>query len=92
GSRQAKYNLACLRMEGDEDLNERSAMLAVRRLLVDALGNPQTNARARLHLGILLRQFGEAQERAEAVAYLSSLVEHPDPWVAGRASAELGLA
>nr|WP_269812350.1 DUF4034 domain-containing protein [Pseudomonas monteilii] len=92
GSRQAKYNLACLRMEGDEDLNERSAMLAVRRLLVDALGNAQTNARARLHLGILLRQFGETQERAEAVAYLSSLVEHPDPWIAGRASAELGLA
>ncbi|WP_426810180.1 DUF4034 domain-containing protein [Pseudomonas sp. WOUb67] len=92
GSRQAKYNLACLRMDGDEDLNERSAMLAVRRLLVDALGNPQTNARARLHLGILLRQFGEAQERSEAVAYLSSLVEHPDAWIAGRASAELGLA
>lgn len=92
GSRQAKYNLACLRMEGDEDLNERSAMLAVRRLLVDALGNAQTNARARLHLGILLRQFGETQERAEAVAYLSSLVEHPDLWIAGRASAELGLA
>ncbi|MFV3287681.1 DUF4034 domain-containing protein [Pseudomonas sp. NY11955] len=92
GSRQAKYNLACLRMDGDEDLSERSAMLAVRRLLVDALGNAQTNARARLHLGILLRQFGEAQERAEAVAYLSSLVEHPDPWIAGRASAELGLA
>ncbi|NQD76253.1 DUF4034 domain-containing protein [Pseudomonas sp. CM27] len=92
GSRQAKYNLACLRMHGDEDLNERSAMLAVRRLLVDALGNAQTNARARLHLGILLRQFGEAQEPAEAVAYLSSLVEHPDPWIAGRASAELALA
>ncbi|MFF7063350.1 DUF4034 domain-containing protein [Pseudomonas sp. NPDC008258] len=92
GSRQAKYNLACLRMGGDEDLSERSAMLAVRHLLVDALGNAQTNARARLHLGILLRQFGEAQERAEAVAYLSSLVEHPDPWIAGRASAELGLA
>ena len=92
GSRQAKYNLACLRMDGDEDLNERSAMLAVRRLLVDALGNPQTNARARLHLGMLLRQFGEAQERSEAVAYLSSLVEHPDAWIAGRASAELGLA
>ncbi|MFK0091623.1 DUF4034 domain-containing protein [Pseudomonas sp. NPDC090592] len=92
GSRQAKYNLACLRMDGDEDLSERSAMLAVRHLLVDALGNAQTNARARLHLGILLRQFGEAQERAEAVAYLSSLVEHPDPWIAARASAELGLA
>ena len=92
GSRQAKYNLACLRMDGDEDLNERSAMLAVRRLLVDALGNPQINARARLHLGILLRRFGEAQERTEAVAYLLSLVEHPDPWLAGRASAELGLA
>ncbi|WP_447738045.1 DUF4034 domain-containing protein [Pseudomonas laurentiana] len=92
GSRQAKYNLARLRMDGDEDLNERSAMLAVRRLLVDALGNAQTNARARLHLGILLRQFGEPQERAEAVAYLLSLVEHPDPGLAGRASAELGLA
>ncbi len=92
GSRQAKYNLACLRMHGDEDLNERSAMLAVRHLLVDALGNAHTNARARLHLGILLRQFGQPQERAEAVAYLLSLVEHPDPWIAGRASAELGLA
>lgn len=92
GSRQAKYNLACLRMDGDEDLSERSAMLAVRQLLVDALGNAQTNARARLHLGILLRQFGEAQERAEAVTYLLSLVEYPDPWIAGRASAELGLA
>jgi len=92
GSRRAKYNLACLRMEGDEDLSERSAMLAVRRLLVDALDNAQTNARARLHLGMLLRQFGEPQERAEAVAYLLSLVEHPDPGIAARASAELGLA
>ncbi|MNO81129.1 hypothetical protein D3C76_723560 [compost metagenome] len=92
GSRQAKYNLACLRMDGDEDLSERSAMLAVRHLLVDALGNGQTNAQARLHLGMLLRQFGEPQERAEAVAYLLSLVEHPDPGIAGRASAELGLA
>ena len=92
GSSRAKYNLACLRMEGDEDLSERSAMLAVRRLLVDALGNAQTNARARLHLGMLLRQFGEPQERAEAVAYLLSLVEHPDPEIAARASAELGLA
>ncbi|QXI47729.1 DUF4034 domain-containing protein [Pseudomonas anuradhapurensis] len=92
GSRHAKYELARLRMEGDEDLNDRDAMLAVRHLLVDALGNAQTNAQARLHLGILLRQFGEPQERAEAVAYLLSLVEHPDPWIAGRASAELGLA
>ncbi|MFK3819989.1 DUF4034 domain-containing protein [Pseudomonas sp. NPDC089407] len=92
GSRRAKYNLACLRMKGDEDLSERSAMLAVRRLLVDALDNAQTNARARLHLGMLLRQFGEPQERAEAVAYLLSLVEHPDPGIAARASAELGLA
>ncbi len=92
GSRQAKYHLARLRMDGDEDLNDRSAMLAVRHLLVDALGNAQTNAQARLHLGILLRRFGEPQERAEAVAYLLSLVEHPDAGIAGRASAELGLA
>jgi len=92
GSRQAKYHLARSRMDGDEDLNDRSAMLAVRQLLVDALGNAQTNAQARLHLGILLRRFGEPQERAEAVAYLLSLVEHPDAGIAGRASAELGLA
>ena len=92
GSRQAKYKLARLRMDGDEDLSERNAMLAVRHLLVDALGNAQTNARARLQLGILLRQFGQPHEQPEAVAYLQSLVEHPEPWIAGRASAELGLA
>ncbi|MDH1550268.1 MULTISPECIES: DUF4034 domain-containing protein [Pseudomonas] len=92
GSRRAKYKLACLRMKGSEDLSERSAMLAVRHLLVDALGDSQTNARARLHLGILLRQFGNSRERAEAVAYLLSLVEHPDLGIAARASAELGLA
>ncbi|MBK5010739.1 DUF4034 domain-containing protein [Pseudomonas sp. S60] len=92
GSRQAKYRLACLRMRGDANLRDRTTMLGVRRLLIDALGHPQTNACARLRLGMLLRQFGHARERAEAVAYLLSLVEHPDPWIAARASAELGLA
>ncbi|MNM54969.1 hypothetical protein D3C81_660990 [compost metagenome] len=92
GCKQAKYALACRRMQSAEALNERSAMLAVRRLLSDALGNVQTAASARLQLGILLRQFGEPQEQAEAVEYLLGLVEHPDDWIAARASAELGLA
>lgn len=92
GSRQAKYRLACLQMQGGTNLGDREKMLEVRRLLIDALGNAQTNACARLHLGILLRQFGQPRERAEAVAYLLSLVEHPDSAIAARASAELGLA
>jgi len=92
GCKQAKYTLACRRMQSAEALNERSAMLAVRRLLNDALGDMQTAASARLQLGILLRQFGEPQEQAEAVDYLQALVEHPDASIAARASAELGLA
>ena len=92
GNQMAKYNLACQRMRGGEALHERSAMLAVRRLLLDCLGNEQLDARARLQLGILQRTFGDARERAEAVAYLLELVEFPDAEVAGRACAELGLA
>ncbi|KEY86231.1 hypothetical protein D3C76_230030 [compost metagenome] len=92
GCKVAKYTLACRRMQSAEALSDRSAMLAVRRLLNDALGSAQTAAGARLQLGILLRQFGEPQEQAEAVDYLLGLVEHPDDWIAARASAELGLA
>jgi len=92
GSQMAKYDLACQRMRDGEALHERSAMLAVRRLLLDCLGNEQLDTRARLQLGILQRTFGDAHERAEAVAYLLGLVELPDAQVAGRACAELGLA
>ncbi|WP_449430599.1 DUF4034 domain-containing protein [Pseudomonas putida] len=92
GSRVAKYTLARQRMAGAADLGNRTAMLAVRRLLVDALGDARIEAHARLHLAILLRQHGQPRERAEAVDYLQSLADDPDGWVAGRASAELGLA
>nr|WP_314480097.1 DUF4034 domain-containing protein [uncultured Pseudomonas sp.] len=92
GSRQAKYRLACLQMHTGAGLGDRDKVIKVRQLLIDALGNAQTNAGARLQLGILLRQFGEPRERGEAVAYLLSLVEHPDRAIAARASAELGLA
>ncbi|MFP3527432.1 hypothetical protein SB912_33555, partial [Pantoea sp. SIMBA_072] len=61
GCKVAKYTLACRRMQSAEALSDRSAMLAVRRLLNDALGSAQTAAGARLQLGILLRQFGEPQ-------------------------------
>jgi len=92
GSQMAKYDLACQRMRSHEDLSERSAMLAVRRLLLDCLGNEELDARARLQVAILQRKFGDPRERAEAVAYLLELVEYPDSGLAGRASAELGLA
>ncbi|MBA6118290.1 DUF4034 domain-containing protein [Pseudomonas putida] len=91
GNPRAKYTLACQRMQGAQDL-ERDTLLAVRRLLLDALGHPQVGARARLQLGILLRQHGEPQERNEAVDYLLGLAEHSDVGIAARASAELGLA
>lgn len=92
GSQMAKYDLACQRMRNDQNLSERSAMLAVRRLLLDCLGNEALDAQARLQLAILQRQFGDPRERAEAVAYLLDLVHYPDCAIAGRASAELGLA
>jgi len=92
GSQMAKYDLACQRMRSREDLSERSAMLTVRRLLLDCLGNEELDAHARLQVAILQRKFGDPRERAEAVAYLLDLVEYPDCGVAGRACAELGLA
>ncbi|MFJ4156487.1 DUF4034 domain-containing protein [Pseudomonas sp. NPDC089752] len=92
GSQMAKYDLACQRMRGDEDLSERSALLAVRRLLLDCLGHETLDAQARLQVAILQRKFGEPREREEAVAYLLDLVEFPDCRIAARASAELGLA
>ncbi|MFT0516255.1 DUF4034 domain-containing protein [Pseudomonas faucium] len=92
GSQLAKYDLACQRMRDSQALRERGAMLAVRRLLLDCLGNEQLDARARLQLGVLQRSFGDEREHAEGVAYLLGLVEFPDATVAGRASAELALA
>ncbi|MDZ3994372.1 DUF4034 domain-containing protein [Pseudomonas sp. Teo4] len=91
GSPQATYEVAFRRMMG-EDLSERSAMLSVRRLLLEALGHDQTDAQARLQLGILLRQFGESAEREEAVSYLLDLVQHEDAGIAGRACAQMALA
>ncbi|MFP3525516.1 hypothetical protein SB912_23810, partial [Pantoea sp. SIMBA_072] len=41
---------------------------------------------------ISLDNFSSGMATSAFVAYLSSLVEHPDAWIAGRASAELGLA
>ena len=92
GSQMAKYDLACQRMRGFEALSERSAMLAVRRLLLDCLGNEELDAHARLQVAMLQRKFGDPRERAEAVAYLLDLVAYPDCGIAGRACAELGLA
>ncbi|MFK0312170.1 DUF4034 domain-containing protein [Pseudomonas sp. NPDC090233] len=92
GSQMAKYDLACQRMRDDQDLSERSAMLAVRRLLLDCLGNEAFDAQARLQVAILQRKFGDSREREEAVAYLLDLVDFPDCGIAARASAELGLA
>lgn len=91
GSPLAAYEVACRRMAG-EDLSERSAMLSVRRLLLDALGHEQTDANARLQLGILLRQFGDPAEREDAVGYLLELVQHENAGIAGRASAQMALA
>ncbi|MEN5303333.1 DUF4034 domain-containing protein [Pseudomonas sp. TWI628] len=88
----AKFDLARQRMSPPHGLEDRKAMLAVKRLLLDALGDPKIHAKAQLQLGILLRQYGDARERVEAVGYLLGLAEHPDAWTAARACAELGLA
>jgi TPR repeat protein len=88
----AKFDLACQRMNPPQGLEERKAMLAVKRLLLDALGEPRIHAKAQLQLGILLRQYGDARERVEAVGYLLGLAEDPDACTAARACAELGLA
>ena len=88
----AKFDLARQRMSAPQGLEDRKAVLVVKRLLLDALGDPKIHARAQLQLGILLRQYGDARERVEAVDYLVGLAEHPDAWTAARACAELGLA
>ncbi|MBO9551846.1 DUF4034 domain-containing protein [Pseudomonas sp.] len=88
----AKFDLARQRMSAPQGLEDRKAVLAVKRLLLDALGDPNIHAKAQLQLGILLRQYGDARERVEAVDYLLGLAEHPDAWTAARACAELGLA
>lgn len=92
GHLQAKFDLACQRMSALKGLEDRKAMLAVKRLLLDAMAEPNIHARAQLQLAILLRQYGDARERVEAVSYLLQLAEHPDAWTAARACAELGLA
>ncbi|HGA2316461.1 TPA: DUF4034 domain-containing protein [Pseudomonas putida] len=88
----AKFDLARQRMSLAQGLEDRKAVLAVKRLLLDVLNHPHIHAKAQLQLGILLRQHGDAQERVEAVDYLQGLAEHPDAWIAARACAELGLA
>jgi len=88
----AKFDLACQRMSHPQGLEDPKAALAVKRLLLDALSHRQLHAKAQLQLGILLRQYGDARERVEAVDYLLGLAEHPDAWIAARACAELGLA
>lgn len=88
----AKFDLARQRMGLAHGLEDRTAMLAVKRLLLDALGDSQIHAKAQLQLGILLRQYGDAREHVEAVDYLLGLADHPDAWIAARACAELGLA
>ncbi|WDY57872.1 DUF4034 domain-containing protein [Pseudomonas sp. PSKL.D1] len=92
GDLVAKYELACQRMQDNEGLRDRTAMLAVRRLLLDATHHAQVGALARLQLGILLRRVGDSQERVEAVEYLSGLLDYPDKGIAARACAEMGLA
>ncbi|AXM97463.1 DUF4034 domain-containing protein [Pseudomonas plecoglossicida] len=92
GSQMAKYDLACQRMRDGDGLDERRAMLSVRRMLLDCLGNEQLDGRARLQLGILQRLHGDVREREEGVAFLLELVAFPDAGIAGRACAELGLA
>lgn len=88
----AKFDLACQRMSLAQGLEDRKAVLAIKRLLLDALSHPPIHAKAQLQLGLLLRQYGDARERVEAVDYLLGLAEHPDAWIAARACAELGLA
>jgi TPR repeat protein len=88
----AKFELARQRMNLAQGLEDRKAVLVVKRLLLDALSHPQVHAKAQLQLGILLRQYGDARERVEAVNYLLGLAEYPDTWIAARACAELGLA
>ncbi|NIF26468.1 DUF4034 domain-containing protein [Pantoea sp. Tr-811] len=92
GTPTARYTLACQHMREGQDFTQRSAVQMVRRLLFDALGHAQTDAGARLQLGILLRQHGQPAEQVEAVDYLLGLVEHADDSIAARACAELGLA
>lgn len=79
-------------MRDGDGLDERRAMLSVRRMLLDCLGNEQLDGRARLQLGILQRLHGDVREREEGVAFLLELVAFPDAGIAGRACAELGLA
>lgn len=88
----AKFNLACQRMALAQGLEDRKAMLVVKRFLLDAVIHPPIHAKAQLQLGILLRQYGDTSERVQAVGYLLALSEHRETGIAARACAELGLA
>ena len=90
GHLQARFDLACQRMNAIKGLEDRKSMLAVKRLLLDALGDPEIHAKAQLQLGILLRQYGDARERVEAVGYLHGLAEYPDPGLPHALAQSLG--
>ena len=64
----------------------------VLRLFQGARESSRAEQRARIRIGILLRDFGTAEEQEIGVQYLRSLVDCDDDWVSARTSAEIALA
>ncbi|WP_369988695.1 DUF4034 domain-containing protein [Pseudomonas xanthosomatis] len=91
GCKVSKYNLARDRMN-NEDMHDPVARVEVWKLLIDAMGEDQTDGHAKVQLGILLRRYGEPVDHELGLRYLLSVFDHSHDWVAGRACAEIALA
>ncbi|CAK17999.1 DUF4034 domain-containing protein [Pseudomonas entomophila] len=92
GCKVSKYNIARDRMSSGEDLSDPVARVEVWGQLLEALGDERIDGHVNLHLGILLRRYGEPVDHEQGLAYLYTVFDHAHDWVAARACAEIGLA
>ncbi|OUM29153.1 hypothetical protein B8W70_13145 [Pseudomonas sp. 1239] len=93
GCPQSMFNLAWKKLFDDElDMRVRANLDEVLRLFEGARQSSRAEQRARIRIGILLRDFGTAEEQQTGVKYLRSLVDCDDDWVSARTSAEIALA
>ena len=93
GCPQSMFHLAWKKLFDDElDMRVRANFDEVLRLFQGARESSRAEQRARIRIGILLRDFGTAEEQEIGVQYLRSLVDCDDDWVSARTSAEIALA
>lgn len=93
GCPRSMFNLAWRKLFDDElDMTVRANFDEVVQLFEGARESTRAELRARIRIGILLRDYGTGEEQETGVQYLRSLVDCDDDWVAARTCAEIALA